>query len=179
MALYAGQTGAGPTGLQAAGRKLLWLDRDALYLEAFGRYLWKADRDPQAEQQHWEQYLARKFGSAKAGKALYQWYVLTGPISPGMQNLTATRFMNWWPTVMLQNQDLDRILKARQRIDDVPAWLTKATGSEDYYSQPVDTYFFERYKAKYHLPALTQRLSMPVQQYAEALNAKTQGNATP
>ena len=55
-----------------------------------------------------------------------------------------------------------------------PPCLTKATGSEDYYSQPVDAYFFERYKAKYHLPALTQRLSMPVQQYAEALNAKRQ-----
>ena len=89
-----------------------------------------------------------------------------------MQNLTATRFMNWWPTVMLQNQDVDRILKARQRIDDVPACLTKATGSDDYYSQPVDAYFFERYKAKHHLPALTQRLSMPAQQYAEALNAR-------
>jgi len=159
-------------GYQPAGRKLLWLDRDGLYLEAFGRYLWKADRDPRLEQQYWEQHLARKFGSAKAGKALYQWYVLTGPISPGMQNLTATRFMNWWPTVMLQNQDVERILKARQRIDDVPACLTKATGSDDYYTQPVDTYFFERYQAKYHLPALTQRLSMPVQQYAEALNAK-------
>ena len=74
-------------GYKPAGRKLLWMDRDALYLDAFGRYLWKADRDPQSEQKHWEQYLARKFGSAKAGKALYQWYVLTGPISPGMQNL--------------------------------------------------------------------------------------------
>jgi hypothetical protein len=54
----------------------------------------------------------------------------------------------------------------------VPACLTKATGSDDYYSQPVDTYFFERYKAKYHLPDLAQRISMPVQQYAEVLNAK-------
>jgi hypothetical protein len=159
-------------GYKPTGRKLLWLDRDALYLDAFGRYLWKTDRDPQAEQTYWEQYLARKFGSADAGKALYRWYVLTGPISPGMQNLTATRFMNWWPTVMLQNQDVDRILKARQRIDDVPAGLTKATGSDNYYSQPVDTYFFERYKAKYNLPGLAQRVSMPVQQYAEALNDK-------
>ena len=159
------------TGYKPAGRKLLWLDRDALYLDAFGRYLWKTDRALRAEQKHWEQNLARKFGSAKAGKALYQWYVLTGPISPGMQNLTATRFMNWWPTVMLQNQGVDLILKARQRIDDVPACLTKVTGSDDYYSQPVDAYFFDRYKAKYHLPQLAQRVSMPVRQYAEALNA--------
>ena len=159
-------------GYKPSGRKLLWLDRDALFLDAFGRYLWKAERDPQTEQRHWEEYLARKFGSERAGKALYQWYVLTGPISPGMQNLTATRFMNWWPTVMLQNQDVDRILMARQRLDDVPAGLTMATGSDDCYSQPVDTYFFERYKAKYNLPGLRQRVSMPVQQYAEALNAK-------
>jgi hypothetical protein len=162
------------SGYKPAGRKLLWLDRDGMFLDAFGRYLWKADRSPQAEQEYWEHCLARKFGSAEAGKALYQWYVLTGPISPGMQNLTATRFMNWWPTVMLLNQDVDRILKARRRIDDVPACLTKATGGDDYYSQPVDEYFFERYKARYRLPSLTQRISMPVVQYAEALVAERQ-----
>src|SRR3974390_3291918 len=50
-------------GYKPPGRKLLWLDRDALYLDAFGRYLWKTDRDPQGEQTYWEQYLARKFGS--------------------------------------------------------------------------------------------------------------------
>ena len=101
---------------------------------------------------------------AEAAKALYQWYVVTGPISPGLQNLTATRFMNFWATVMLQNQDVDLILKARQGLDETPADLAQPTGSEDYYSQPVDTYFFERYKAKYHLPGLTQRVSMPVRQ---------------
>ena len=45
-----------------------------------------------------------------------------------MQNLTATKFGNFWATVMLQNQGVDQILNARKRIDDVPITLTRETG---------------------------------------------------
>jgi hypothetical protein len=157
---------------QVKGPKLLWIDRSGIYLDIFGRYLWKSDRPQERERDHWVSYLARKFGSQKVAENLYQWYVVTGPVSPGMQNVTATKFANFWATVMLQNQDVDRIIKARKRIDDVPITLTRETGRtrQIYYSQPVDTYFFQRYKKRFGLPELTERLSMPVAQYAEALS---------
>ena len=63
------------------------------------------------------------------------------------------------------------ILRHRRRIDDVPITLTQATGYTKmaYYSQPVDDYFFERYKVKHRMPHLTRRVSMPVSQYADEL----------
>ncbi len=158
---------------QVKGPKLLWLDRSGIYLDVFGRYLWKTERAQEDERKHWEQVLSEKFLSPEVGKHVYRWYVVTGPISPGMQNLTAVKFGNFWATVMLQNQGVDQILAARKRIDDVPITLTQEAGRtrQIYYSQPVDTYFFERYKDRYDLPELTERLSMPVAQYAEALAA--------
>jgi len=158
---------------QVKGPKLLWIDRSGIYLDVFGRYLWKTARTPEDERDHWERYLTEKFHSAEVGKHLYRWYVVTGPISPGLQNLTATKFGNFWTTVMLQNQGVDRILNARKRIDDVPITLTREAGRthQIYYSQPVDEYFFQRYKERFGLPELTERISMPVAQYAEALSA--------
>ena len=113
---------------QVKGPKLLWIDRSGIYLDTFGRYLWKADRTTEAERDHWQHYLAEKFHSPEVGKCLYRWYVVTGTISPGMQNLTATKFGNFWATVMLQNQGVDQILQARKRIDDVPITLTQEAG---------------------------------------------------
>jgi hypothetical protein len=158
---------------QIQGRTLLSLDRDLIYFDVFGRYLWNVNRKQKDERKFWEGYLIEKFGSRQAGKALYQWYVLSGPISPGMQNLTAVKFGNFWATMMLQNQGVDDILKARTRIDDIPITLASETGRtrQIYYSQPVDSYFFDRYKEKYRLPGLTQRISMPVAQYAAELSS--------
>ena len=161
---------------QVKGPKLLWIDRSGIYLDVFGRYLWKTDRSQEAERDHWQQYLAEKFHSPEVGKCLYRWYVATGPISPGMQNLTATKFGNFWATVMLQNQGVDQILKAREQIDDVPITLTREAGRtrQVYYSQPIDKYFFQQYKDRYGLPDLTERTSMPVAQYAKELTAGRQ-----
>lgn len=158
---------------QVTGRTLLWIDRDSIYLDAFGRYLWRGRRDDEAEREYWQKYLAEKFHSPEAGRFLYQWYVLTGPISPGIQNLTAVIFGNCAVTAMLQNQGVDQILTARKQIDDVPVTLTKPAGltRQLYYSQPVDQGFFDRYRARYDLPNLTERLSMPVAQYAHELAA--------
>lgn len=158
---------------QVKGPKLLWIDRSGIYLDMFGRYLWKTARTAEDERDHWERYLTEKFQSAEVGKHLYRWYVVSGPISPGLQNLTATKFGNFWATVMLQNQGIDQILQARKRIDDVPITLTREAGRthQVYYSQPVDEYFFQRYKERYGLPELTERISMPVTQYAETLSA--------
>ena len=168
---------------QVKGPVLLSLDRDRIYYDTFGRYLWGADNDEETERQYWEKYLGEKFGSQKVGVALYRWYVLTGPISPGMQNLTAVKFGNFWATQMLQNQGVDDIMKARKSIDEIPATLNKEAGrtGQIYYSQPVDSYFFDRYKYRYDLPNLTQRISMPVAQYAAELAAgdKVTGAMTP
>ena len=158
---------------QVKGPKLLWIDRSGIYLDVFGRYLWKTTRTAEEERDHWERYLSEKFHSAEVGKHLYRWHVVTGPISPGLQNLTATKFANLWATVMLQNQGVDQILQARKRIDDVPITLTREAGRtrQIYYSQPVDQYFFQRYKRRFGLPDLSERISMPVAQYAEAQSA--------
>ena len=158
---------------QVQGSTLLALDRDKIYYDAFGRYLWNNTRGRQAENDYWEKYLADKFGSEAAGKALLKWYVLTGPISPGMQNLTAVKFGNFWASTMLQNQFIDAIIKVRTRISDIPVTLTQEAGRtrQIYYSQPVDSYFFDRYKLQYNLPGLKERLSMPVAQYAAELSA--------
>jgi hypothetical protein len=159
---------------QVQGPVLLSLDRDHIYYDAFGRYLWGTSNDKQDESRYWEKYLGERFRSQEAGKALYQWYVLTGPISPGMQNLTAVKFGNFWATQMLQNQGIDDILKARKQIDEVPSTLNKEAGrtNQIYYSQPVDSYFFDRYREHYGLPDLAQRLTMPVMQYAAKLTAE-------
>ncbi len=104
---------------------------------------------------------------------MYHWYVLTGPISPGIQNLTAVRFGNFWPTVMLQMQEVDDIINARKKIEDTSLTLSRETGRTNqlYYSRPVDEYFFARYKKLYNLPRLNQNISMPISQYAEELCA--------
>jgi len=122
---------------QVKGPRRLWIDRSGIYLDAFGRYLWKADRTPEDEREHWERVLSEKFHSPEVGRHLYRWYVATGPISPGMQNLTAVKFGNFWATVMLQNQGIDQILSARKRIDDVPVTLTREAGRTRACSQVV------------------------------------------
>jgi hypothetical protein len=176
--------------------RLLTLDRDALYYAAFGRYLWQSSRDPQVEQTFWDGWLASRFGSEEVGRLLTTWHTVTGPISPGMQNVTATIFGNFWPSVYLLNQWVDSILSSRKRIGEKPATLTIPTGKSGltYYSQPVDAWTveryecefgpldtskpietypeFEKYKSRMGIPDLEHRISMPVMEYAARLNAR-------
>jgi len=179
------------------GPKLVSLDRDAIYFKAFGRYLWRSDCDPRKEQEYWTQYLAKKFGSHKVGQLLYQWYVTSGPISPGLQNLNATKVAGWWPSVMLHNQSVDQILTYNKRLDETPYTLYRETGraGQRFYPRPFDAFFFDRYRKTYGLPKsgslpsmykefsvykqrlgidqLEQRHCMPVSQYAKALEEGT------
>ena len=152
-------------GFWPEGTKLLTFERDAIWLEAFGRYLWQVNRDPRQEEKYWAKRLGEKFGNQKAGQRLLRWYDVTGPILPGLQNLTSVHNMNGWPTVIASQQGVDRILKARELGKQVPfdPWNLK------YPSQPVDSYFFERYKKRFKMPKLTNRISMPVSSYADAL----------
>ncbi len=138
-----------------AGRKLLTFERDAIWLEAAGRYLWNVARHPAAEDTYWTGRLAEKFGNRQAGDLVRRWYDTSGPILPGLQNLTHVRNMNWFPTTV----------GAEQRVD----WILAADEFIDYPRQPVDTYFFQRYKQKYRVPGLVDRKVMGIAEYADRL----------
>jgi hypothetical protein len=152
---------------------LLAFERDELWHLLEGRYLWKAAREP-AEEQAWAAaYLGRKFGNDAIGPLLVDWYDLTAPILPGLQNLTAVRFGNFFPTSIAWVQaTVDDILSFRTRIDDQPVRGTTGLTKQRYYSRPIDMFTVERYRARYGLTESLQDLrSMPVAQYAEELAA--------
>jgi hypothetical protein len=152
------------------GPKLLTFERDDLWLAEMGRYLWKVEREPSAEMAYWADRLARRFGSAKAGALLRDWYITTGPILPGLQNLTSVMNMNWFPTAIGKEQDVDAILSARQsmesdRRDNEDIAKAAVAWTAHYPSRPVDSFFLERYDQDYRLH-ITNRMSMPVAEYA-------------
>jgi hypothetical protein len=160
------------------------LDRDELWHLLEGRYLWKAARDPAAERAWVSTWLGRKFGNPDVGPLLADWYDLTGPILPGLQNLTAVRFGNFFPTSIAWVQaTIDDILGFRMRIDDPPLRGTTGLTKQRYYSQPVDAFTIELYRMHYGValdpvapavrpgtepgkPRLTDLRSMPVAQLA-------------
>ena len=174
-------------------RRLLYLDRDAPYYAAVGRYLWSSDRDPKAEHAFWTSYHARRYGSREIGELMARWYVVTGPISPGIQNVNATKVANFWASMLLMNQNLDQILGYNKSLDETPYTLHREAGraGQRYYPRPFDAYFFERYRQKHGVPLpgetiamfkefgpykkrlgvknLEQRKCMPVTQYAQYL----------
>ena len=146
------------TSFWPQGKKLLSFQRDAVWFEALGRYLWKVDRPRQEEAAYWAGRFAQQFGNETAGRQLLQWYDTTGPILPGLQNLTHVHNMNFFPTAVGKEQMVDAILNT-------------AACTRDYPAQPVDTFFFDRYKQKYGMPELTNRITMPIDAYADKLAA--------
>jgi len=156
-----------------APRELNTLERDELWHLLEGRLLWRAHRDPAAERAWAAAWLGRKFEDPAIGEHLVDWYDLTGPILPGLQNLTAVRFGNFFPTSIAWVQaTVDDILSFRTRIDDEPVRGTTGLTHQRYYSQPVDEFTIERYRARHGLPTdLPDRRSMPVAQLAAELAA--------
>ncbi|MBE2213256.1 MAG: hypothetical protein IAE82_05240 [Opitutaceae bacterium] len=156
-----------------APRELLTLDRDEIWHLLEGRLLWRAHRDAAAERTWAAGWLGRKFAGPAIGDHLVDWYDLTGPILPGLQNVTAVRFGNFFPTSIAWVQaTVDDILSFRTRIDDEPVRGTTGLTKQRYYSQPVDEFTIGRYRARYSLPAeLAERRSMPVAQVAAELAA--------
>ncbi len=151
---------------------LVSFDRDPLWHLLEGRYLWKAKRDGKTEQKWAADFLGDKFASKKAGRALVEWYDLTGPILPGLQNVTAVRFGNFFPVSIAWVQaTVDDILSYRTKIDDVrfqgPTGLTR----QRYYSRPVDAYTIALYQKRYGVKKVRDLRSMPVAQLAEELAA--------
>ena len=152
-----------------APRELSTLDRDETWHLLEGRLLWRAHRDPAADHAWLAGWLGRRFEDPGIGRHLVAWYDLTGPILPGLQNVTAVRFGNFFPTSIAWVQaTVDDILAFRTRIDDEPVRGTTGLTKQRYYSQPVDEFTLERYRAVHQLSGeLRDRRSMPVAQVAE------------
>ena len=175
--------------------RLLYLDRDAPFIKLIGRAMWKADRDPGADEAYWNRYQAARWGSDEIGRLMTQWYTVSGPISPGLQNLNATRVANFYATLLLMNQFMDQILEFNESLAQTPYTLYRETGraGQRTYPRPYDGYFFERYRREYGLPKpgatvamyeefaefadrmgienLAQRHVLPVTQYARLLES--------
>ncbi|WP_246186934.1 hypothetical protein [Microlunatus speluncae] len=66
----------------ADGTRLRQLDRDWIWYEAWHRYAWQADRDPEAEREHWIGRLTEQFGDRAAGAAALDAYEAMGRIAP-------------------------------------------------------------------------------------------------
>lgn len=177
-------------------QRLLYLDRDAPFITLIGRAMWKADRDADADAAYWNQYHGDRWGSQEIGRLMTQWYTVTGPISPGIQNLNATRVGNFWATLLLMNQNLDQILGYNSSLAQTPYTLNREAGRarQRTYPRPYDAYFVKRYrevyggapkpgaevemydafgpfKARMGVDDLAQRHVMPVSQYATLLEA--------
>lgn len=71
-----------PHSPDRAEPRLRQLDRDWLWYEAWHRYAWRADRDPDAERERWIGRLADQFGSREAGLAALDAYEAMGRIAP-------------------------------------------------------------------------------------------------
>ena len=171
----------------------LSLDRDEAYYAVAGRYMWSPERDAKDEEAFWKRYFTKKYNSKEVGDRMWLWFTVSGSISPGIQNINATKVANFWSTMTLMNQDLDKILNYNKNLKDTPYTLYREAGRarQRTCARPFDQYFFSRYKAEYNEPKvdltvemfkefwpfkermgikdLEQRHSMPVSQYATFL----------
>ncbi|MCX6997352.1 MAG: hypothetical protein NTV49_09755 [Kiritimatiellaeota bacterium] len=158
---------------------LLYLDRDAPFYAAAGRYLWHADRDAAEERSFWTDYHAKRFGSREVGERIARWYEVSGSIGPGLLNLNATRVANWWSAVVLMNQNVDQILNCNKSLEETPYTLHREAGraQQRFYPQPFDAFFFERYRKKYGLPLVGKAAAMfkEFQPYADRMQVKDLG----
>ena len=57
-------------------------DRDWIWYEAWARYAWNPNRDPEKEHAYWVGRFAEKYGSKEAGEKLLKAYTLAGPCQP-------------------------------------------------------------------------------------------------
>ncbi len=175
--------------------RLLYLDRDAPFYTLAGRAMWKADRDSQEDAAFWEEYYTKRVGSREIGRRMARWYRISGSISPGLQNLNATKVANFWATMLLMNQNVDQILNCNKNLSEIPYTLDREAGraGQRYYPRPFDRDFFNRYQREYGEPKpgepvemyeafatfeermgvenLAQRHCMPVSQYAALLES--------
>lgn len=101
-----------PVTLDNTVPPLLTIDRDWIWLQAFGRYSWNPAREPQVEREHWIGELDKRFGSRAAAEHLLAYYELSGSILPGIQNLLSIHNMNAHPTLVGRDANVNAILNS-------------------------------------------------------------------
>lgn len=138
MHLYPAVSWDWPDALDRTEPRLLTLDRDRIWLRAFGRYAWQPDRPAAGEEHYWKHELAARFGSAAAGDAVYNYYVKTGPIMPALQNVVNVFNMNYHPLAISQEATLNGILHST-RWEDVG----------DYLARPLDDLTLKLFEEKF------------------------------
>lgn len=62
--------------------RLLQTQRDWIWFQAWGRYAWNPDRNPQKEHAYWVKQFADRFGTTDAGEKLLAAYTDAGPCQP-------------------------------------------------------------------------------------------------
>jgi hypothetical protein len=139
-----------PVSLDRASPPLSTIDRDWIWIEAFGRYGWNPDRPADMEEQYWKERLAEHFGEAAAA-AVYQYYVEAGPVLPALQNIANIYNMNFHPTAVSREATLNGILHA-DRWEDVG----------DYLPRPLDEVTLDFYRKKYGELGEAQKKLPPV-----------------
>ncbi|MFN7994289.1 MAG: hypothetical protein U0Q18_11830 [Bryobacteraceae bacterium] len=127
-----------PVALDRADPALSTIDRDRMWIEAFGRYGWNPDRPAVGEENFWKDRLASRYGGAAAGKAVYDYYVKTGPVMPALQNTVNVFNMNFHPLAISQEATLNGILHS-DRWEEVG----------DYLARPLDDLTLERFQQKF------------------------------
>lgn len=138
-----------PLSLDRADPPLLATERDRDWIMAFGRYGWNPDRPPAEEERFWKAELNRRFGDG-AGAAVYEYYVKTGPVMPGLQNLVNIANMNFHPTAVSQEARLNGVLGSDR-------WA----GLGDPLSRPLDDFTLERIEQKFGKLSAAARRSPP------------------
>ena len=127
-----------PAALDRTDPPLTVIDRDAIWMEAFGRYGWQPNRPPEAEEAFWKARLSEQFGSTEAGNAVYNYYVKTGPVLPGFQNTVNIYNMNHYPTGVSEEATLNAILHSQRWGD-----------SGDNLARPVDELTLQTFETRY------------------------------
>jgi hypothetical protein len=138
-----------PVSLDRGDPPLVAIDRDRDWIEAFGRYAWNPIRAPEDEERFWKAALNQRFGDG-AGDAVYEYYVKTGPVMPGLQNLVNIANMNFHPTAVSQEARLNGILNSDR-------WA----GLGDPLSRPLDDLTLERIEKRFGKLSDTARRAPP------------------
>ncbi len=140
-----------PQALDRTEPTLSTIDRDRIWLEAFGRYGWNPDRPAIDEEQYWRGWLKARFGSAASADAIYGYYVTTGPIVPGLQNVVNIFNMNYHPTALSQEATLNGILHSER-------W----EAVEDNLARPLDDLTLTLYEKRFGKLTAEGRLRPPL-----------------
>ncbi len=71
-----------PYSADKTAPRLLEMDRDRIWYDAWARYAWKANRDRSEEVKYWGDKLGETYGCGKEGRNIVEAYEQTGEIAP-------------------------------------------------------------------------------------------------